>query len=160
MGYVKRKATTKANTKLPEDEFRRVKASFLQETVAMVRTHNIPPELVINLDETGQQLVPVGTWTMAPEGSRTLEVAGLGDKRQITATFAGALSGEFLPMQLLYQGKTDCCHAKFTFPDGFHIYHSPNHSANEETVKLFLEKVIIPYVAHIRSESSPHNGQL
>ena len=105
MGYVKRKATTKANTRLSEEEFLKLKASFLQETVATVRAHNIPPELVINLDETGLQLVPVGDWTMAPEGSRRVEVAGLGDKRQITATFAGTLSGEFLPMQLLYQGK-------------------------------------------------------
>ena len=52
---------------------------------------------------------------MAPEESRSVEVAGLGDKIQITATFAGTLSGEFLPTQLLYQGKTDRCHAKFTF---------------------------------------------
>ena len=43
---------------------------------------------------------------MAPEESRSVEVAGLGDKIQITATFAGTL---------LYQGKTDRCHAKFTF---------------------------------------------
>ena len=42
---------------------------------------------------------------MAAEESRRVEVAGLGDKRQITATFADTLSGAFLPMQLLYQGK-------------------------------------------------------
>lgn len=123
IGYVKRKATTKANTKLQEDEFLRLKTSFLQEIVAIVRSHKIPLELVINRDETGLQLVPVGNWTVAPEGSRRVEVAGLGDKRQITVTFAGTLSGELLPMQILYQGKTDHCHAKFTFPDGFHIYH-------------------------------------
>ena len=112
----------------------------------------IPPELIINLDETGIKLVPVGDWTMAPEGSRGVEVAGLGDKRQITATFADTLSGAFLPMQLLYQGKTDRYHAKFTFPDGFHIHHTPNHWANEETVKLFYEKVIVQYVACVRQE--------
>ena len=66
-------------------------------------------------------MVPVGDWTMAPYGSRRVAVAGLRDKRQITATFADTLSGAFLPMQLLYQGKTDRCHAKFAFPDGFHM---------------------------------------
>ena len=55
--------------------------------------HAIPPELIINLDETGIKLVPVGDWTMAPEGSRIVEVTGLGDKRQITATVADTLSG-------------------------------------------------------------------
>ena len=53
---------------------------------------------------------------MALQGSKRIEGAGLGDKRQITATFADTLSGAFLPMQLLYQGKTDCSHANFTFP--------------------------------------------
>ena len=59
------------------------------------------------------------------------------------------LSGAFLPMQLLYQRKTNRCHAKFTFPEGFHTHHSSNHLANEETVKLFYEKVVIPYVDEV-----------
>ena len=113
---------------------------FSSETLATVRTHNIPRELVINLDEIGLKLVPVGAWTMAPEGSRRVEIAGLEDKRQITAAFAGTLSEEFLPMQLLYLGKTHHCHPNFTFPDGFHIHHSPNHRANEDSVKLSLRK--------------------
>ena len=48
----------------------------------------IPESLVINLDQTGIKLVPTGDWTMAEEGSKRVEVAGLGDKRQVTATFA------------------------------------------------------------------------
>ena len=152
LGYVKRKATTKANTQLSEDKFQQIKASFLQQVFALVKAHAIPPELIINLDETGIKLVPVGEWSMAPQGSKRVEVAGLGDKRQLTATFADTLSGAFLPMQLLYQGKTDRSHPKFTFPDGFHIYHSPNHWANEGTVSLFYQKVIIPYVAHVLLE--------
>ena len=142
MGYVKRKATTKTNTKLPQGVFLRQKASFLRETVSIVKIHNIPPELIINLDETGLQLVPVGDWTMTPEGSETVEIAGLGDKRQITATFAGSL----------YLGKTDLCHAKHTFPDGIHVHHTPNHWANEETVRLFYERMLVPYVARICQE--------
>ena len=105
MGYVKRKGTTKANTKLPEERFQQMKASLLQQTVAVVTAHNIPPELIINLDETGVDLVPVGKWTIAPERSKRVEVMGLDDKRQITATFAAALDGTMLPMQLLYQVK-------------------------------------------------------
>ena len=84
---------------------------------------------------------------MALEGSRRVEVTGpLADKRQISATFAVTLSGAFLPMQLLYQGKTNHCHSNFAFPEGFHIHHTPNHWANEETVWLFTEEVIVPYV--------------
>ena len=41
--------------------------SFLQQTVDLVKAHAIPPKLIINLDETGIKLVPVGDWTMAAE---------------------------------------------------------------------------------------------
>ena len=87
---------------------------------------------------------------MALQASKRVEGAGLGDKRQITTTLADTLKGAFILMQLIYQGKTD--HCKFTFPNGFHIYHSTNHWANEETVKLFYGKIIIPYVTGVRLE--------
>ena len=77
---------------------------------------------------------------------------GLGDKRQITATFSASLDGNFLPMQILYQGKTDRSHPKYKFPDGFDIFHTPNHWANEETCIRFFQKIIFPYVNKIREE--------
>jgi hypothetical protein len=82
-----------------------------------------------------------------------VEVIGLSDKRQITATFAAALDGAFLPMQILYQGKTDRSHPKYTFPDGFDIFHTPNHWANEETCLRFFEKIIFPYIKKVREET-------
>lgn len=87
---------------------------------------------------------------MAAGGSKRVEVAGLGDKRQITATFAASLDGTFLPMQVLYQGKTDRSHPKFVFPDGFDIFHSPNHWANEETCLRFFIKIVFPYIDKVR----------
>ena len=53
----------------------------------MVKLKEIPDSLIINLDQTGIKLVPTEDWTMAAQGSRRIEVAGLDDKRQITATF-------------------------------------------------------------------------
>ena len=47
---------------------------------------------------------------MAKEGLKQVEVAGIDDKRQITATFAASLSGNFLPVQLAYEDKTTRCH--------------------------------------------------
>ncbi len=99
----------------------------------MVQLRDIPDSLIINLDQTGIQLVPTGAWTMVADGSKRVEIAGLGDKRQVTATFAATLDGTFLPMQILYQGKTKRSHAKYAFPDEFDMFHTPNHWANEET---------------------------
>lgn len=50
-----------------------MKARFLQQNVCLVEAHAIPPDLIINLDETGIKLVPVGDWSMALHGSKRVE---------------------------------------------------------------------------------------
>lgn len=65
------------------------------------------------------------------------------------ATLAGALDGSFLPIQLVYQGKTSQCHPKFKFHRTFHITESENHWANQGTMFDFIDKVIKPYVNEI-----------
>lgn len=110
-----------------------MKHTCLQQVVLMVKCHKIPASLVINLDQTGLNIVPTGEWTMEKEGRKRVNLAGLGDERQITATFAATLDGQFLPMQLLYQGKTDYCQPKFSFSCEFDVFHTPNHWANEDT---------------------------
>ena len=39
---------------------------------------------------------------MEKEGSKWVEIVAMDDKRQITAVFAGSLTGDFLPPQLIY----------------------------------------------------------
>ena len=113
----------------------------------------IPSELVINWDQTGISTVPGSSWTMAQSGLRHLEIVGMGDKRQITALFAGSLSGDFLPRQLIYTGKTPVCHPNgITFPADWHITHTENHWENESTIKDYITKVIVPYIEKIRSQ--------
>ena len=104
MGYVKRKATTKVMV-LSNEQFLQRRHKFLLEISGMVRTQCIPDELVINWDQTGLSLVPSGSWTLEKKGACRVEVVGQNDKRMITTTFATTLSGNFLPIQLLYTGK-------------------------------------------------------
>ena len=148
MGFVKRKATTKAKSQYLEEEFKLLKKQHLQQVVSMIKVHNIPESLVINLDQTGLMLIPSGDWTMSKKGAKRVDLAGLGDKRQITATFAATLSFQFLPMQLLYTR----CHPKQAFPNGFGVFHTPNHWANAETRERFMERILLPYVTQIRKE--------
>ena len=65
--------------------------------------------------------VPASNWTMEKEEAKCIEIKGLDDKRQITAVFGGTLTGEFLPIQLVYQGvyqgNATQCHPDFKFPD-------------------------------------------
>ena len=75
-----------------------------------------------------------------------MEIVGMGDKRQITAVFCGAASGEFLPPQIIYQGKTPACLPRYKFPSNWHVTCTPNHWSNEEKMREYIERIIIPYV--------------
>ena len=64
----------------------------------------VPSKLVLHWDQTGK--VPTTSWTMNEVGARRVELIGLSEKRKITAVFCGSLVGRFLPVQLIYKGKT------------------------------------------------------
>ena len=148
MNYVKRRATTKH--KVTVSNFEQVKQEFLMNIKAVATFEEVPNDLIINWDQTGIKYVPVSEWTMAEYKSKRVEVSGIEDKRQITATFAASLTGTFLPVQLVYQGKTSKCHPSIDFPDNWHITHSPNHWCNESTMISYVQLVIVPYVQETR----------
>ena len=80
-----------------------------------------------------------------------MEIVGKDDKRQITVVFCGTMLGDFLPIQLIYKGKTIRCHPKFVFPTDWDITHAPKHWSNEDTMRQFIEQVIIPCVKWVRA---------
>ena len=87
---------------------------------------------------------------MDERGVNRVELTGVNDKRQITAVFCGSLVGDFLPLQLIYAGKTSRCHPKFKFPPEWHITHSQKHWSNEETMIQHVDNIILPYVERTR----------
>lgn len=52
MKFVRRKATT-AKSKYAPDDFAAVKRVFLDDVVAVTTMEDVPPELVLNWDQTG-----------------------------------------------------------------------------------------------------------
>ena len=89
---------------------------------------------------------------MEAKGTKRVVIVGLGDKRQITAVLCGAMSGEFLPPQLIYQGKTTACLPHHNFPEDWHVTCTPNHWSNEDKMMEYIEKIILPYVEGKRKE--------
>ena len=110
----------------------------------------IPPELILNWDQTGIKLGPSSSWTMDRQGVKRVEIAGATDKRLITAVFCGSLLGDFLPLQDIYQGTTDRCHPHFQFPLDWDITHSKKHWSNEDSTVRYIENIIVPYVENWR----------
>ena len=73
---------------------------------------------------------------------------------KITAVFGCSMAGGFLPVQLLYQGKTTRSQPHFQFPEDWHVISTPNHWANEDTTKLYIEKIFfLIYVKKRRTET-------
>jgi hypothetical protein len=63
---------------------------FLADLVTTVEMEDLPPELVLDWDQTGIKLAPVSSHTMDKQGSVCVEVAGVTDKLLlITALFCG-----------------------------------------------------------------------
>ena len=151
MNYTRRRATTKATTFDPST-FRAMKEQFLQEIIDVVNMEEIPGELILNWDQTGLNLIPAPTWTMEKRGTKRVRIKGVDDKRQITGVFCCNLFGEFLPVQLIYGGRTNRCHPPFAFPGDWHITHSPNHWTNELTMLAYIKNVIVPFVDKVRSD--------
>ena len=150
MGFVKRKCSTSG--KISVDQFDKAKEIFLADVAAEVLMKDIPENLILNWDQTGLSVVPTGDWTMEKEGAKTVPIAYSDDKRQLTAVLAITAAGEYLPPQLLYQGKTPKCHPQVSFPEGWDIWHSENHWSNEIMMKCYINKIIVPFVAQKRKE--------
>ena len=98
MRLVKRKAT-KAARKTPPN-FADIKLTCLQRVADIVHESKVPPELVINWDQTGAKFVPASQWTLAEQCVKQVDVTGLDDKRELTALLACTLSGSLLSPQL------------------------------------------------------------
>ena len=126
MDWVKRKGTTgkvEPSEKFLEEE----KFTFQRAISHIVLEHDIPLDLVFNLDQTPLSYVSLGKYTFSSKGSTNVPIKGFDDKRQINATFLVSASGSFLPMQLIYKGKSERSLPKFTFPSSFHVTFTPNH---------------------------------
>uniref|UniRef100_K1QCD6 Uncharacterized protein n=1 Tax=Magallana gigas TaxID=29159 RepID=K1QCD6_MAGGI len=100
MNMMKRRGSSMAK---PESKnLEELKSNFLGKIEELVTKYKIPPQLIINYDHTGVQLLhvlPVSRWTMAEKGCDKVNIVGLDDKREITGVMAGALSGDVLPPQ-------------------------------------------------------------
>ena len=89
---------------------------------------------------------------MAKEGSKRVEIAGIGDKRQLAAVFASTMNGDFLPPQIMYTGKTSRCLPSITFPSNWDVTFTQNHWANENTTERYIKKILVPYIEQKRHE--------
>jgi hypothetical protein len=145
-----RRQTTAAQ-KLPVDhEVQTMRA--VQRVAFLCKQHSIGAERVINFDQTGLSYCPTsGQRTYEVSASKEATVVGAEDKRAITAVAGSTMSGELLPLQLIFGGKTSAVHptagvSSMLTGAGHHITHSDSHWSSRETMRQYMDAVVAPYV--------------
>ena len=120
------------------------------QIVDLIEKYQIPPSMVINIDQTPLKYAQVTNQTLVTKGSKHVAITGRSYRQAIPVTFGVTYENGFLPMQLIYGGKTVQSIPRFKFPESFSLSRNPKHYSNtEESLKL-LDEVIIPYVVSER----------
>ena len=123
-----------------------VRSQFLHEITDKFLQHNIPDEIIINVDQTASKFVTTNNFTTAAKGEKHISRAGATEKRAITVTLCESLDGCMLPFQLIYAGKTERSLPEFTFPDGFCLAFNQRHWSNETETICLAEDLFAPYI--------------
>ena len=144
--WSKRKGTT---GKVAEEKF-----TFQRNISALVSEHDIPPSLIINIDQIPLSYVNTGKYTFTFTGAKNIPIKRVDDTRQITATLAVSCTGEFLSIQLIYTGKTERSLSKYSFPPSFSVTFTENHWSNTEKSVEFFKELIFPYLEDTKRNKS------
>ena len=81
-----------------------------------------------------------------------MSFVGSTDKRSIRGTFIITLSWKFLPIQLIYDGKTKQSLPRFKFPESFSLSANPKNFSNKAESLKVIKKIILTYVKQQRQE--------
>ena len=137
---------TTASHKLPSD-WEEQGRNFIRYCAKSVLLNQIPPTQVVNWDQTGVCYTPVGNQrTYEIKNSRDVSIIGKEEMRACTATMTSTLSGDVMPIQAIFPGKTerslpnvDSDHVLWTFSGK-----SGNHWANQDTLVKYVASILGP----------------
>ena len=145
MGFVKR-ATTTSRPEIPDRARKEAELLFHHEILSKAEKSKISYSMILNIDQIPSKYAPISTRTLAERNSKLVNISRSSNKQAIIAIFGITFTNTFLPMQLIYRGKTSQSFPKFDFPDSFGFSVNPKQFSNTaESLKL-LEHIIIPYL--------------
>ena len=70
------------------------------------------------------------------------------------------MSREFLPIQVIYEGKTKSCLSKYNFLASFDATFSENHWSNTEKSLSFFNKIVFPHFKNVRKAKGYPDEQM
>jgi hypothetical protein len=158
--WVMRKPT-KAAQKLPLNADEQILMAFFRQALTCRDAAIRHPCFKVNMDQTQVTLLMGAGLTFERIGAKQVPAVGLEDKRAFTLVVAVSASGDLLPFQSIYQGKTALSvpsknslgHAE-AIAKGFYFDPSGTDTywANIETMKRWTELILIPYWMEKKAE--------
>ena len=120
-----------------------------------ISEHGVLKFFLVNTDQTGVQYSAGGIATWAPVGSKQVEVIGKDEKRSFTLVVGISMSGEALPFQVIYTGKTSASlptssapnYTKATKELKFRLEYSGNDTywSTIGTMQSYVTNILAPY---------------
>jgi hypothetical protein len=149
---------TTGHRHLPEDVDEK-KRRLDRAIVRLILEYNVPLELLINYDETGNLLVPLINHTFAPKGVQKVVIQGSEEKRAKTLTVGITAAGEKIPPQEIHPVKSSVTlpadlpagwKATFRKDEKSLQKKKASHWANEGTHLEYIDQNLLPFVASVR----------
>jgi hypothetical protein len=152
---------TRAGKKIPENITEILTDSALR-LVWTISEYDVPKPVTVNSDQAGVQYSAGGLETWAPRGSKQVEVIGKDERRSFTLMVGISMSGEVLPFQAIYAGKTALSlpsanatnYVKATQELKFHFESSGNDTywSTIGTMKSYVANILAPYFESHRQQ--------
>ncbi|KAL2610879.1 hypothetical protein R1flu_022571 [Riccia fluitans] len=163
LGWTFRAQTTN-QSKLPANYEEQIEAMVLC-IAYLVCAYRIPVELVINGDQTGEQLLLVGRErTYALKGCQEVVIAGAGDKQHITLLVSLSATRDLLPFHVIYSGKTRNSlpsppRLMFLKEQGWNLNCIETHWSTITSMKEYIQQVIMPFYRSTCAQRNLEMGQ-
>ncbi|GJF00494.1 DDE superfamily endonuclease domain-containing protein [Phanerochaete sordida] len=154
-----RKAT-RAAQKLPVNAQDQCLASFCRIALA-IRDYKIPAELLVNIDQAQVVLQDTCGRTYETIGSSQVNCLGVGEKRAFTILAGVSASGQALPFQAIWKGKTKASLPSPKSPGyaesqavgiRFESSKTDTYWSTHETMCSYMTNILVPYFSRMKAE--------
>ncbi len=132
----------------------------------------IPASLHANSDQTQVVYAPGNQMTWTPMGEKQVAVVGNEEKRAFTLLVSVVANGTVLPLQAIYQGKTNRSLPNENSPEyqlaasegniKFEFSGTSTYWSNQITMRKFVDEILAPYFEKVKIELKrpPHQKSL
>ncbi|KAJ3493456.1 hypothetical protein NLJ89_g11016 [Agrocybe chaxingu] len=162
---------TRAAAHIPADAADVCERAFFRLVYAM-KWENIPPRLVINVDQMGMYVLPCNSRTFHDKGAKQVDAVAKDEKCAYTVLVASTPTGEILPFQQVWGGKTSASLPKGTAPGmdkareyGFHFAFAASessprsHFSTLKTMQEWINKIMVPWIKRVIEEDGLDEDQ-